>query len=324
MDNIRTGHSAFPTRAASFVGPNPTFDSDSHRTSSPENFSRRVTTNGVSVKQTLAVNVSSAVQAPLAAAGCSGNRPQAARPFCHAPAAAGDPPLDAVDPRHEGHRAVLAAASSVIDSSFRSLAGNTYVLPATFGGRALALRRAQRQALQACSRASSRAASSAASGDGFSAGRSLSQTRFSTACMSFTPAGDGDHRVLLGQHDAVLAERPVAAVGPVPAPPELVAVALVPVALRVAAVGRLPGGGRLDPRRGHELLALPLALLQVELAELGDVLGADAQPVAAGRDALRAGLPGRVLDARAARTGAASGSRARSAPVAFWTMAESM
>ena len=49
---------------------------------------------------------------------------------------------------------------------------------------------------------------------------------------------------------------------------------------------------------GHELLAVPLPLLQVELAELGDVLGADAQAVAAERDALRAGLPGRVLDAQ--------------------------
>ena len=43
---------------------------------------------------------------------------------------------------------------------------------------------------------------------------------------------------------------------------------------------------------------MPLALLEVELTELGDVLGADAQTVSAGRDALRAGLPCRVLDAQ--------------------------
>ena len=49
-------------------------------------------------------------------------------------------------------------------------------------------------------------------------------------------ARDGDHGILLGQDDAELAEGPVAAEGPVPATPELVAVALVPIALGVAAV----------------------------------------------------------------------------------------
>ena len=111
-------------------------------------------------------------------------------------------------------------------------------------------------------------------------------------------AGDGDHGVLLGQHDAVLPEGPVAAIGAVAAAPELVAVALVPVAFGIAPVGGLPRGGRLHPGRGDKLLALPLALLQVELAEPGDVLGADAQAETAGRNALGAGLPGWVFDSQ--------------------------
>src|SRR5207244_5097254 len=99
-------------------------------------------------------------------------------------------------------------------------------------------------------------------------------------------------------HDAELAVGAVAAVSAVPAAPELVAVTLVPVALRVAAVGGLPGRRRLDPRGRDQLPAVPLAFLKVQLAEFGDVLGADAQAVAAERDALRAGAPGRVLDAQ--------------------------
>ena len=114
--------------------------------------------------------------------------------------------------------------------------------------------------------------------------------------MSFTPLVMATTASCSGNTMQILAERAVAAIGAVAAAPELVAVALVPVALRVAAVGGLPGGGRFDPRGGHELLALPLAFLQIQLAEPRDVLGADAQAVAAGRDALRAGLPGRVLD----------------------------
>src|SRR5208282_6026702 len=94
----------------------------------------------------------------------------------------------------------------------------------------------------------------------------------------------------------VLSKGAVAAVGAMPAAPELVAVALVPVARWAAAVGGLAGGRRLDPRLGDKLLVLPLALLQVKLAETGNIPGADAQAVTAGRDALRARFPGRVLD----------------------------
>src|SRR5262249_52061282 len=110
--------------------------------------------------------------------------------------------------------------------------------------------------------------------------------------------GDGDDGVLVWGHDAVLPERPVAPVGPVPAPPELVPVPLVPVAPRVTPVGRLPGRRGPDPPPRHPLPALPLPFLEVELAELGDVLGPDAQTVATGRNALRARLPGRLLDAQ--------------------------
>src|SRR5438874_2436414 len=109
---------------------------------------------------------------------------------------------------------------------------------------------------------------------------------------------DGDHRILRGQHDAILSEGSIAPIGTVPATPELVAVALVPIALRVAAVRGLPRGRRLDPLLGHQLLPLPLALLQAELAKARNVLGVDTQAVTAGRDSLRTGFPSRVVDAQ--------------------------
>ncbi len=111
-------------------------------------------------------------------------------------------------------------------------------------------------------------------------------------------AGDGDDGVLLGHHDAVLAEGPVAAVDAVAAAPELVAVALVPVARRVAAVRDLARGGRRHPLGGQEALAAPLALLQVELAEAGDVLGRHRQAEPAEGNALRGRVPRRVADAQ--------------------------
>src|SRR5205823_2347037 len=93
--------------------------------------------------------------------------------------------------------------------------------------------------------------------------------------VSYT-ARDGDYRVLLGEHNAELAERSISAIGIVAATPKLVAVALVPVAFGIAAVGRLSAGGCIYPRLRHELLSLPLALLQIELAKAGDVFGANA------------------------------------------------
>src|SRR5262249_58342276 len=102
-----------------------------------------------------------------------------------------------------------------------------------------------------------------------------------------------------------------ARLAPVRAPQDLVAVPLVPVTLGIAAVGRLPGSRGLDPRLGHELLPVPLPLLQVELAELRNVLGADAQAVPAGRDPLRAGLPGRLLAPERVEPAGAKGVEAR-------------
>src|SRR5690606_22606588 len=79
-------------------------------------------------------------------------------------------------------------------------------------------------------------------------------------------------------------------------PPELVAVALLPVAPGVAAVRGLEPRRRLDPRLGDELAAVPAPFLEVELPELGDVLGPHAQAVAAEGDPLRALAPVRVVD----------------------------
>src|SRR5262245_26688187 len=52
-------------------------------------------------------------------------------------------------------------------------------------------------------------------------------------------AGDGDHRVLLRQHYAISAERAVAAIGAVAATPELITIALIPVAHGTTAIRRL-------------------------------------------------------------------------------------
>src|SRR5207237_5875079 len=95
-------------------------------------------------------------------------------------------------------------------------------------------------------------------------------------------AGDGDDRIMLGHNEAILAKRAIAAIGAVAAAPELIAVALIPIAFRVAAVGSLSRCGRLNPRLRHELLALPLSFLQIKLAELRDVFGANAEAKSAG------------------------------------------
>ena len=117
-------------------------------------------------------------------------------------------------------------------------------------------------------------------------------------------AGDRDDRVLLREHDGELSERAVAAERLVLAAPELIAISLEPVILRVGA-GRLggrrlldlEGGGFLDPFRGQNFAAFPGAFLQIELAEFREIFGAHAQPPAAGIDAARTRLPGGAFDA---------------------------
>ena len=110
--------------------------------------------------------------------------------------------------------------------------------------------------------------------------------------------GDGDDRLLLGQHHAVLTERSIAAVRPVSAPPELVPVALVPIAGRVAAIGGLAGGRFVNEGGGNQLPTAPFAPLQVELPKGGDVFSPDAQAIAPGRDSLGAEFPGLTADAQ--------------------------
>ncbi len=88
---------------------------------------------------------------------------------------------------------VTASASSstpsVIASSFRSLAGKWYVLPLTRSDAPVEPAPSWRRSESPASRRASvcRASSSSDWGFGFMAGRSSSQTRSRTACMSLTP-----------------------------------------------------------------------------------------------------------------------------------------
>src|SRR5205823_2412413 len=109
--------------------------------------------------------------------------------------------------------------------------------------------------------------------------------------------GDGDDGILFGNDDAELAVGAVTAEGVVAAAPELEAVALVPIFGRVAAIRNLSGSGLFDPRSWNELLASPLAFLQIEQAEFGNIFGADFQTKAASIDSLRTGGPFRIFDA---------------------------
>ena len=121
------------------------------------------------------------------------------------------------------------------------------------------------------------------------------------ACHVADAAGDRDDRVLFWQDNAELTKSPVAAEGPVPTPPELVAVALFPIALRVAAVGHLPRRRGADPVGVDPLSALPLPALQVKLPELGDVFSAQAQAIAAEVDSLGISVPTRPGDAQGSK-----------------------
>jgi len=68
--------------------------------------------------------------------------------------------------------------------------------------------------------------------------------------------------------------------------PELVPVALVPLAV-AGLLGAVRAGGFLDPALRQQPAALPHPVVQVELAEAGDVLGCQEQPETAGVDARR-------------------------------------
>jgi hypothetical protein len=72
----------------------------------------------------------------------------------------------------------------------------------------------------------------------------------------FGSAGDGDDSILGGHDDAELAKRSIASITTMAAAPELVTVALLPIAVRIAAVGGLAGGGHLDPGSRDQELAI--------------------------------------------------------------------
>lgn len=107
---------------------------------------------------------------------------------------------------------------------------------------------------------------------------------------------DCDDCVLFGEHKTELSVLAVTAIGSVAAATELEAVALVPVATRVASVGNLFGRGLINSFCGQNLCAVPHAALQVELPELRDVFRSKEQAVAADRNSLRAGLPFWIFD----------------------------
>ena len=120
---------------------------------------------------------------------------------------------------------------------------------------------------------------------------------------------DGKDGILFRHDDAVLAEHPVSPVRAMPAAPELIAVALRPIALR-AGDRPDPRGRRLrNPGFREQSSALPDAPLQIELAEARDLLGGETQPDAAHRDPLRGIRPRRHAEYRAAQTSAAPGNR---------------
>src|SRR5581483_9071099 len=83
---------------------------------------------------------------------------------------------------------------------------------------------------------------------------------------------DGDDGVLFGQDDGELAEGAVAAEAVMAAAPELVAIALVPIAglleffeiaARAGTLLDLEGGGLVDPGGGNDLAVVPTALAQI-------------------------------------------------------------
>ncbi|VXB73774.1 hypothetical protein FRIGORI9N_410010 [Frigoribacterium sp. 9N] len=109
-------------------------------------------------------------------------------------------------------------------------------------------------------------------------------------------AGQGEHDVVFGQHDGELSVGAVAAVA-VAGHPELEPVALRPVGVRLARVRDVRARGLGDPLARQQLHAVPLALLQVQLAEGGDRVGGGVQSAEAELAAGRVALPPDLADA---------------------------
>jgi hypothetical protein len=108
--------------------------------------------------------------------------------------------------------------------------------------------------------------------------------------------GDRDHRVLLGQDQAELAVRPVAAES-VPRHPELEPVPLLPVGPPAVARVRDVRARRLGHPPGRQQpLAVPHAAVQVQLAEPGDRVGGGVQAAETRVAALRKLQPGGLPD----------------------------
>ena len=112
--------------------------------------------------------------------------------------------------------------------------------------------------------------------------------------------GDGNDGVVLGDHEADLAVATITTEAVVLAAPELKAVALLPIGRFAAGrfgIVHVLRGGFCDPFFGEQLLPVPFAALQVELAKLRDVLRADMQAVSTEAVALGAGVPHGAFDA---------------------------
>ena len=112
--------------------------------------------------------------------------------------------------------------------------------------------------------------------------------------------GNGNHHVLIRNHDAQLPSRSVTAKRIVGAPPELKAIALSAIdsnlGMRFLLIRHLLACCLFHPCLCDQLLAIPLALLEVELTELGDVFRTKLQAVATEGITLRAAVPLRILN----------------------------
>src|ERR1035437_3036748 len=96
---------------------------------------------------------------------------------------------------------------------------------------------------------------------------------------------DGNHRILVAYHGAELATGTVTAKRIMGATPELKAISLLPIngdlGVGILVIRDLLARGLFDPFFRDQLLALPLSLLQIKLAELRDVFRAKLKAIAA-------------------------------------------